>query len=45
MSERLSFAQTEDENRKEFIARLVQAGWKRRDAVQEWERIQGEDDE
>ena len=39
----LSFDQTEDENRKEFIARLMEAGWTRKEAIKEYERIQNEE--
>lgn len=39
---RLEFDQSENENRAVFIARLMGAGWSRREAVREWERIQQE---
>lgn len=41
---RMEFKQSEEENRRAFVARLMKAGWTRRDAAKEWERIQEEDE-
>ena len=38
--QRLSFDQSEEDNRSAFISRLIHAGWGREDADREWERIQ-----
>ena len=37
---RMSFYQTEDENYAAFIARLIEAGWSKDEAILEWQRIQ-----
>jgi len=37
---RLEFSQSYDENRETFIERLIVAGWGRKEAEQEWNRIQ-----
>lgn len=34
----MSVDQSEDENRKEFVARLIAAGWTRKEALAEYER-------
>lgn len=36
----MSFDQSLEENKKEFIARLVEAGWTTKEAEIEWARIQ-----
>lgn len=35
---------TADDNREAFIARLVEAGWSREDAEEEWENIQDDEE-
>jgi len=37
---RLDFGQSYEENREAFIGRLIAAGWKQKEAEQEWARIQ-----
>lgn len=44
-SDVLSFAQSQEENRKSFVARLVAAGWSEEAARKEWTRIQTEEPE
>jgi hypothetical protein len=39
----LDFDDSYEDNRKMFIDRLVKAGWTRKDASKEYERIQEED--
>lgn len=39
----LDFDDSYEDNREMFIDRLVSAGWKRKDAVIEYKRIQEED--
>lgn len=36
----LSFDQSEEDNKLEFINRLVESGWDRQKAREEWENIQ-----
>ena len=38
----MTFDQGYEDNKREFIARLVLAGWTESDALVEWNRIQGE---
>jgi len=42
---RLEFDQSYDENKKAFVERLISAGWNRKEAEQEWNRIQESDEE
>lgn len=42
MAERMSFDQSEEENKKAFVDRLVKAGWDKKEAEEEWERTQEE---
>ncbi len=39
----MNFNQSLDDNKKEFVQRLMQAGWKKKDAEREYERIQSEE--
>jgi hypothetical protein len=41
---KLDFNQEEAVNKKLFIERLIEAGWKRHEAEEEWERIQKEEE-
>lgn len=46
MSDRLSFDQTDEDNKATFIKRLVEsAGWTQEAAEQEWESIQNESED
>ena len=40
----MTFDQSEEDNRKEFIERLVEAGWTRDEAAEEWRRVQDEEE-
>lgn len=40
----MNFDQSEEDNRKEFIERLVSVGWLRSEAEEEWERVQEEEE-
>ena len=40
----LSVQQTIDENRDEFLARLMEAGWSKSDALKEWNDIQADEE-
>ena len=36
----MTFDQSEEENHKEFVNRLIENGWPAADAEEEWQRIQ-----
>ncbi len=38
----LSHHQSEEDNRLEFIARLMEAGWSKQEAIEEWDQIQAD---
>jgi len=40
MSDRLDASQSYEDNRDAFVERLIEAGWQRKEAVEEWIRIQ-----
>lgn len=44
IDDRLDFNDPYEQNRTAFIARLVKAGWTKKQAEQKWEEIQNEDE-